>query len=206
MRYWAPMSSSPRQFKFNAAYYRKFYQSPRTRVVDPESCAALADFVFAYLKYLRVPVESVLDLGCGVGLWRPEVLRHHPEACYVGVEKSEYACRKYGWERGCLASYRSEESFDLVICQGVLQYLDDDEAEAAVRNLTHLATSALYLEILTLEDWERNCNQETTDGEVYLRSASWYRKRLRRDFISCGGGLFLARSLPAVLYELEFLA
>lgn len=200
------MSSSPRQFKFDAAYYRKFYQSPRTRVADPQSCAALADFLFAYLKYLRVPVRSVLDLGCGVGLWKPEVLRHHPAARYVGVEKSEYACRKYGWERGCLTTYRPEKSFDLVICQGVLQYLDDDEANAAIRNLTHLAPSALYLEILTLEDWERNCNQQTTDGEVYLRSAAWYRKRLRRDFISCGGGLFLARSSPAVLYELEFLA
>ena len=200
------MSSSSRQFNFDAAYYRKFYGSPRTRVADSKSCASLADFVFAYLKYLRVPVESVLDLGCGVGLWRTEVLRHHPTARYVGVEKSGYACRKYGWERGCLASYRSEESFDLVICQGVLQYLDDDEAEVAIRNLAQLAPSALYLEILTLEDWERNCNQETTDGEVHLRSASWYRKRLRRRFNACGGGLYLARSSPAVLYELEFLA
>ena len=200
------MSSSSRQFNFDAAYYRKFYGSPRTRVADPETCASLADFVFAYLKYLRVPVESVLDLGCGIGLWRTEVLRHHPTARYVGVEKSEYACRKYGWERGCVTTYRSEESFDLVICQGVLQYLDDDEAETAIRNLTRLAKSALYLEILTLEDWERNCNQETTDGEVHLRSVSWYRKRLRRRFNACGGGLFLARSSPAVLYELEFLA
>ena len=204
------MSSSspqaPRQFNFDAAYYQEYYRAPRTRITDPESCAALADFVFAYLKFLRVPVRRVLDLGCGVGLWRPELLRHHPMARYVGVEKSEYACRKYGWERGCVASYRSEESFDLVICQGVLQYLDDKEAAAAIRNLTRLATSALYLEILTLEDWERNCNQETTDGEVHLRSASWYRKRLRRGFVACGGGIFLARSSQAVLYELEHLA
>lgn len=200
------MSGSSRPFKFDAAYYRKFYQAPRTRVADPVSCAALADFVFAYLKYLRLPVESVLDLGCGVGLWQAEVPRHHPTACYVGVEKSEYACRKYGWERGCLTSYPSQESFDLVICQGVLQYLDDSEAEVAIRNLSRLAPSALYLEILTLEDWERNCNQKNTDGEVYLRSVSWYRKRLRRSFVACGGGLFLARTSPAVLYELEVLA
>ena len=204
------MSSSspqaPRQFNFDAAYYKKYYRAPRTRITDPESCAALADFVFAYLKFLRVPVRRVLDLGCGVGLWRPELLRHHPTARYVGVEKSEYACRQYGWEQGCLTRYRSEERFDLVLCQGVLQYLDDKEAAAALRNLTRLATSALYLEILTLEDWERNCNRETTDGEVYLRSVSWYRKRLRRGFVACGGGIFLARSSQAVLYELEHLA
>lgn len=198
--------NAPRKFSFGSAYYRKYYQNPRTRVADPESCAVLADFVFAYLKLLQVPVARVLDIGCGVGLWRREVLRIHPAAQYVGVEKSEYACRKYGWEQGCLTTYRPAEDFDLVVCQGVLQYLDDDEADVALRNLPRLAPSALYLEILTLEDWERNCNRETTDGQVYLRPVSWYRKRLRRNFRACGGGLFLARSSPAVLYELEGLA
>lgn len=196
----------PRRCSFDAAYYRQYYQSPRTRVADPESCAVLAGFVFAYLRFLQVPVARVLDIGCGIGLWRPEVLRHHPKAQYVGVENSEYACRKYGWERGCLTCYQPAEDFDLVICQGVIQYLNDDEAEAALRNLPNLAKSALYLEILTLEDWERNCNRETTDGQVYLRPVSWYRQRLRRHFVTCGGGLFLARSSPAVLFELESLA
>jgi SAM-dependent methyltransferase len=196
---------APAKFSFDAAYYRRYYRDPRTRVAEPESCAVLADFVFAYLKLLQVPVERVLDIGCGIGLWRPEVLRHHPSAEYVGVEKSAYACRKHGWEKGCLTTYRPDGDFDLVICQGVIQYLDDAEAEAAIRNLPNLAASALYLEILTLEDWERNCNRETTDGQVYLRSVSWYRKRLRRRFVACGGGLFLARSSPAALFELEYL-
>jgi SAM-dependent methyltransferase len=196
---------APRTFSFDEDYYRKYYEDPRTRVLDRKSCAALAGFVFAYLEFLRLPVARVLDIGCGIGLWRREVLRHHPAAQYFGVEKSEYLCRKYGWEQGSLTDYRPAEDCDLVICQGVLQYLDDTEAEAAMRNLPRLAKTALYLEILTAEDWEHNCDQGVTDGEVYLRSASWYRRRLRRHFRACGGGLFLAKRAPAVLYELEHL-
>jgi SAM-dependent methyltransferase len=166
----------------------------------------LAGFVFAYLDYIGIAVERVLDVGCGIGLWRREVQRRYPAARYVGVEKSDYACREHGWERGCVTDYRAEEPFDLVICQGVLPYLDDAGAEAAIRNLPHLVKSALYLEVLTREDWERNCDRRVTDGRVHLRSAAWYRERLRRDFLACGGGLFLRRGTPVALFELEYLA
>jgi trans-aconitate methyltransferase len=190
-------------FTFDESYYQRFYKDRRTRVADRKSCELLAGFVFAYLDYLQIPVERVLDLGCGTGLWRREVRRRHPGAFYVGVEKSIYACRKYGWEQGSVINYRAEDDFDLVICQGVLQYLGDGEAEAALDNLPRLAPSALYLEVLTAEDWKRNCNRERTDGQVHLRNATWYRKRLRRHFRNCGGGVFLAKGSPAVLYELE---
>lgn len=197
--------SASRRFSFDGAYYRKYYEDSRTRVGDSEARRAQADFLFAYLKYLEVPVARVLDIGCGTGRWRPEVLRHHPAARYVGVEKSAHACRKYGWEKGCVTDYQPAEEFDLVLCDDVFQYLDDAEAETAMRNLPQLARSALYLKVLTAEDWKRNCDQEKTDGNAYLRSVSWYRNRLRRRFVACGGGLFLAKASPAVLFELECL-
>ena len=121
----------------------------------------------------------------------------------MGVEKSAYACRKHGWERGSAVDYRAGEGFDLVICQDVLQYLDDGEAAAALGNLARLAGSALYLQALTRGDWEHVCDRERTDGGVHLRDVAWYRSRLRRRFRDCGGGLFLARSTPAVLFDLE---
>jgi trans-aconitate methyltransferase len=195
----------PSEFSFDASYYRRYYQDPGTRVGDQETWRPLSDFLFAYLRYLEVPVERVLDVGCGLGLWRDEVLRHHPSARYVGVEKSAHACRKYGWKRGSVTSFRSKEDFDLVICHEVMQYLNDAEAEEAIENLSILARPALYLKVLTLKDWRQNCDQEKTDGSVYLRTAAWYRKRLKRHFLACGGGLFLARNAAAVLYELEVL-
>jgi predicted TPR repeat methyltransferase len=199
-------SLSRRHFSFDEGYYRKYYVDPRTRVADETSCAVLADFLFAYLKYLGIPIKRVLDIGCGTGLWQAEVRRHHPAARYTGVERSEYACRKYGWKQGCLTTYRSRTPFDLVLCHDVLQYLTDAEAETALNNLVELTRSALHLQVLTTEDWESNCDQTVTDGKVYLRGASWYRERLRRDFLACGGGLFLVRKRAPILYELEVLA
>jgi trans-aconitate methyltransferase len=196
---------SPSPFSFDESYYERFYRDRRTRVADRRTCALLAGFVFAYLDYLHLPVDRVLDIGCGTGLWRREVRARYPGALYVGVEQSEYACAKYGWERGSVVDYQPSEAFDLVLCQGVFQYLDDGEAEAALDNLPRLAPSALYLEILTTKDWERNCNREVTDGQVHLRTPAWYRQRLRRHFRNCGGGLFVAKQSPAVLYELEAL-
>ena len=56
--------------RFDAAYYRRFYQDPATRVLDSRAVARLANFVAAYLRHLGLPLRSVLDLGCGIGLWR----------------------------------------------------------------------------------------------------------------------------------------
>ncbi|HEY7216636.1 MAG TPA: class I SAM-dependent methyltransferase [Thermoanaerobaculia bacterium] len=198
--------TAPPERTFDEGYYRKYYEDPRTRVTDAAGRAPLADFLFAYLKYLRIPIRRVLDLGCGIGLWRREVLRHHPKARYTGVEKSEYACRKYGWQQGSVTTYRPRTPFDLVLCHDVVQYLTDAEADAALRNLAALTRSALHLEILTREDWENNCDQTVTDGKVYLRSAAWYRRRLKKDFLACGGGLFLLKDKAPALYEFEYLA
>jgi SAM-dependent methyltransferase len=189
---------------FDAAYYQRFYRNPGTRVTDRASCRLLANLVFAYVDRMQIPVRRVLDIGAGTGLWRQEVRRKAPKAEYVGVDLSDYACAKYGWDKGSVVDYRPSARFDLVICQGVFQYLSAKEAEAAIANLPRLTRAVVYLEILTKEDWEHNCDRELTDGRVYLRSIAWYRKRLREDFLFLGGGVFLLRGTPAVLYELEY--
>jgi hypothetical protein len=57
--------------------------------------------------------------------------------------------------------------------------------------------------LLTREDWEENCDRERTHGEVHLRSSNGYLRRLRSHFVRVGGGLFISRCSPAVLWELE---
>jgi hypothetical protein len=99
--------------------------------------------------------------------------------------------------------YAASEPADLVVCHGVLQYLDARSARRAIANLARLTGGALFLEALTAEDWEHNCDRSLTDGDVFLRPAAWYRRELARRFTNCGGGVFLAASSPAVLYELE---
>lgn len=189
--------------RFDAAYYHRFYRDARTRVGDARSVRRLADFVCAYLRFLAIPVREVLDLGCGLGHWQRAVAAHYPRAKYVGVEASEYLCRRKGWRQGSVVDYDHGHRVDLVVCQGVLQYLDDRSARAAVANLARATHGALYLEALTREDWEQNCDRSATDGAVHLRPVSFYRRALRPHFVSCGGGVFVHKEAGVALFELE---
>jgi SAM-dependent methyltransferase len=193
------------QHQFDRAYYQRFYRNPRTRVASQRDVDRLGDFVCSYLKYLRLPVRSVLDVGCGLGFWKSVVARRFPRARYVGVEYSAYLCETKGWIRGSVVDFQSETPFDLVICQGVLQYLSPRDAERAIANLARLSRAAVYLEVLTRDDWKSVCDQAATDGRVDLRSAAWYRKRLARRFTAAGGGVFLKKDAPTRLYALEAL-
>jgi SAM-dependent methyltransferase len=165
--------------------------------------AVLGDFVCAYLRYLGQPVRRVLDIGCAVGLWRDVIAHHFPKAQYTGVESSEFLCEQYGWVPGSVVDFKARAAFDLVICMDVLQYLSSASAAAAIDNLAGLCRGAMYFNLLTREDWEENCDQERTNGDVHLRSSDWYRRRLRRHFIQAGGGLFISPQSPAILWELE---
>ena len=194
-----------REFSFDAGYYSRYYGSAGTRVSEVADSTRLVRFVGSYLKYLGQPVRNVLDLGCGLGQLQKPLRAEFPEATYLGVERSAYACERYGFRQGSVVDFKARGRFDLVICKGVLQYLTTREAELALRNLSELCRGCLYLEALTREDWAENCDRERTDGAVYLRPASFYRKRLRGAFTSAGGGIFVHERSPAVLYALEAL-
>jgi SAM-dependent methyltransferase len=189
--------------QFDAAYYDRFYRKRATRVSDAKETAKLGRFVCSYVDYLGLRVERVLDAGCGLGRWRGVIAEHFPRARYQGIEVSEYLCAELGWTHASIAEFESRGRFDLVICQGVLQYLDDRAAGAALANIAKLCRGALYLEVLTAEDWREACDQRATDGQVHRRPAAFYLKRLARHFNALGGGLFVHKDAGIVLYALE---
>ncbi len=193
----------PSRFDFDAAYYERFYLDPRTRVVEPVDIEVQARFLASYLDHLRIHVRSILDLGCGLGRLREPLLARFPRARYTGVEVSEHLCADLGWVHGSVATFRSRRRFDLVICQDVLQYLDDAEAERAIANLADLCRGALYFGVLTREDWEESCDRTRTDPNGYVREGTWYRSRLAPAFVCAGGGVFVARRAGVVMFELD---
>lgn len=189
---------------FNEAYYQRYYFDKKTKVVDPQHLERLGDFVCAYLKYLRVPVHRVLDVGCGIGLWRDIIARHFPQASFHGVEFSQYLCQRYGWEQGSVVDYRAKRPFDLVICQGVLQYLNPSDLKLALENLGSLSMGALYVEAVTREDYERDVvDEDLTDPTIFRHRAQSYRRGLGRHSQEVGGGLWISHDAEVPLFALE---
>jgi hypothetical protein len=83
--------------------------------------------------------------------------------------------------------------------------LSKAEASAAIKNLDTLCQGIVYFSVLTEEDWRDNCDKARTDSEVNLRSADWYRPKLKRHFRNLGGGAYLSRGADVALYALEHL-
>jgi len=189
---------------FDEAYYQRFYFDKKTSVVDPQHVERLGTFVCSYLKYLRVPVHRVLDMGCGIGLWKDIMAQHFPLASYQGVEYSAYLCERFGWQQGSVVDWQAGEPFDLVICQGVLPYLSPPDLKAALRNLGRLSRGALYVEAVAREDYERDIiDEDLTDPRLFRHRAELYRRGLGEGFLELGGGMWLSRRAEVPMFALE---
>jgi SAM-dependent methyltransferase len=189
--------------QFDRAYYRRFYFDPKTAVANRREMGARARLIAAMAEHAGLPVGRILEAGCGTGMLRTALRRLMPRAHYTGLETSEYLCDRYGWEHGRIEQYRARAPFDLVICYDVLQYLDDRAAARALANFGRLCRGVLYFSALTRYDLKHNADPKRTDANVHLRSAHWYRTRLRRQFREAGLGFWLRRGAPLTLWELE---
>ena len=189
--------------RFDKAFYDRYYRSRRTRVVTSAEMSRRAALIVAFVRNAELRVRRILDAGCGLGLMREPLLRGLPGSRYTGLETSDYLCERYGWEQGSLANWNPRRAFDLVVCYDVLQYLDLREARAAMRALGRLCSGVLHFSALTLEDWREHCDRGLTDRRVHMRSADWYRARLRPSFVNAGSGMFVRRGAPVHLWSLE---
>jgi 2-polyprenyl-3-methyl-5-hydroxy-6-metoxy-1,4-benzoquinol methylase len=188
---------------FNLAYFRKFYLNAATRVVTAAEMRSRAALIAGVLKQCQIPVRSILDAGCGIGLMRKPFKELLPRARYVGLEASQYLCTRFGWIQGSITDFAQRVPFDLVVCYDVLQYLPDLQAARAIVNMAKLTRAALYVSALTTEDWRENCDRSRTDRAVHLRSGAWYRRRLNKSFRYVGFGIWVRKNVTAILWEME---
>jgi len=197
------MPRTARQDSFDASYYGRYYDSKKTRVHGSAEIARLCTAVTSFFDWWEHPLESVLEIGAGVGLWRDWFAKNRPKARYRSTEVSAYACAKYGHEQRDISAWRAREKFDLVVCQGVLPYLDDAAAERAIENLGAMTRGFLYLEAITKRDLREVCDGALTDVKVHERTGAWYRARLRRHYDEVGCGLWCKKGARVLFYELE---
>ena len=189
---------------FDRAFFQRYYHSPRTAVATFDDVMKRARFVTSYLDHLQVDVRRVLDAGCGTGMWKRALARIDRDIEYAGIDTSEYLCARYGWTLSTIDQFRSRRKFDLVVCQDVLQYVDDAAVEKSFASIARLCRGALYFDVPTKDDIDDELlDMRLTDRSIHIRSAAWYRKRLAKEFVDAGGGVFVRRGAKAVILALE---
>jgi 2-polyprenyl-3-methyl-5-hydroxy-6-metoxy-1,4-benzoquinol methylase len=194
---------SAKKETFDEAYYDRYYGSSRTRVHSVDEVAKLCTAVVSLLEWWQYPLGTVLDVGAGVGLWRDWFAKRRPAVAYRSTEVSAHACRTYGHEQRDITRWRARESFDLVVCQGVLPYIDDAGAAKALDNLAAMTNGFLYLEAITKRDLKDVCDERRTDVKVHERTGTWYRQRLGKHYREVGCGLWCKKDAGVLFYELE---
>lgn len=198
------MRHAPVRKDFDRDFFARFYDNETTSVISENDVFRRVCFVLAYLAYLKLPSQRVLDAGCGTGLWKRALHRIDRSIEYVGIDPSEYLCRTHGWVRSAVADFKSRRKFDLVVCQDVMQYMDADEVERSIDAIARVCRGALYFDVPTRDDIDDEfLDMRKTDRRIHVRSAAWYRRRLAKHFINAGGGLFVAPSTRAVVLALE---
>jgi SAM-dependent methyltransferase len=193
--------------RFNRGYFDRWYRHPARRLKSPAELRREVEFVLRATEHiLGRPVRSVLDVGCGEGNWYPVLTGLRPTLRYSGIDPSEYVVRRWGARRNIkrgsvdtLATLGVAGPYDLVICCGVLNYLDAATLARGLRQIAEVLGGAAYLEMYTAGD------AVTGDTRAAKRRApSWYREKIRRaGLIPCGMHLYVTRALARDLATLE---
>ena len=170
------MTPMPKQY--DKAYFDRWYRGRKTRVsthAEVRRKVALAVTVTEY--FLRRPIRTVLDIGCGEGAWLSHLRALRPRIAYIGLDSSDYAVERFGAERNIRKATFGDLPklklgvHDLVVCSDVLHYVPDDEIRAGIRTVAAATDGVAFLEVLTRED------DVTGDLEAFFRRpAAWYRK------------------------------
>ena len=194
------VTSSADPERFDASYYRKYYGS--NPVHTRRQIASLASGVYGFATWWRLGIHSVLDIGAGPGYWRDWFKEQHPRVRYQSVDVSAHACKKYGHDLHDITEWTPKKPADLVVCQGVLHYLDAKSAAKAIDNVIAATNKLLYLEAPTSEDRRDVLDLEVSDLHAQWRPAQWYRRRLEVAFVQAGAGLWIRKG-EVNLYCLE---
>jgi SAM-dependent methyltransferase len=148
--------------------------------------------------HLERPVRTVLDIGCGEGVWRAPLLKLRPKARYLGFDSSQYAIQRFGARRnlhlaafGDFALLRPCPPVDLLVCSDVLHYLDTRELDRGLPGLAELCGGVAFLETFAKED-----EAEGDEHDFQQRPARFYRRRFEKlGFRALGSHLWLSPAL-----------
>ncbi len=193
--------------EYDRAYFDRWYRDPTHRVRATGETARKVNMVVALAEYyLGRPIQNVLDIGCGEGVWRAPLRKLRPGIEYLGLDSSEYAIRRFGRSRNLrmarfadLAELRFERRFDLIICSDVAHYLRAPELRRGLSGFPELLEGLAFIELFTSRD--------AVAGDIagfIARTPAWYRREFAAaGLMACGSHCYLAPHLMRSVCELE---
>lgn len=200
--------------RFDSDYYRRFYLDPDTAVATLDEVEVRAAAVYYTARVFDAPVRRVLDIGGGIGLWGTALKRIDRNIHYTLMEPSEDAVRMANEDRAgdidavvrdSIVDWDGEgRGYDLVLCAGVVQYLDDKAVRKALTHVAGLTRYVLFFESFTEEDvTKRRIDKRSDSG--HARPASFYLSALgKRGLVHIGSSLFVReKAIPVVPWELD---
>lgn len=190
--------------QYDRAYFDQWYR--RRGIGDARRLARKAALAVATAEYhLERPIRTVLDIGCGEGVWFTALRKLRPVR-YLGFDSSEYAIERYGRTRnlrfarfGDFAQLRPCPPVDLLVCSDVMHYLATRELDRGLPGLAELCGGVAFLETFTRED-----RAEGDEDAFQPRPAGFYRKRFERaGFAPLGSHCWLSPALRHAATTLE---
>jgi SAM-dependent methyltransferase len=194
--------------KYDRAYFDRWYRHRGTRVNTHAEIRRKVSLAVASAEYfLRRPIRSVLDVGCGEGAWLPHLRALRPRVQYAGLDASMYVVQRFGRTRNIhLATFADLPELvlgvhDLVVCSDVMHYIPEAELRAGVRALADATDGVAYFEVLTKED------EIIGDLEGFLRRPAAFYRELFTDakMTFAGPYLWLSPAFKDAVAELESL-
>lgn len=175
--------------QYDRAYFDRWYRDRRTRISTAAEVRRKVALAVATAEYfLRRPVRTVLDVGCGEAPWLPLLRELRPRVAYLGLDPSEYVVERFGRERNIRRAAFADlpkqrlRPFDLVVCSDVLHYVADDDVAPGIGAIAGCVEGVAFLEVLTKED------DVVGDLEAFhRRPAAWYRRIFARAGLTAVG-------------------
>ncbi len=183
---------------FTPEYWKKNYDTP-SEMDGIGNAREHAMYLKSLFSLDYVEVNSVLDLGMGMGHLYKEVLKTFQPTKALGIEPSNYAYEKakkrvdrmekrnYRVSQNDLVSFLEAKKdtkfvYDLGLCTSVFQYLTKDEISQALPLLAK-RVKYLYFSVPTDKELQRQIEEiKFHDTYAFARSENFYKKMIRGSF------------------------
>lgn len=187
------------QSRFSDEYWLKNYSEPE-EMDGIANCREHALYLKSFLDLEQIHVESILDLGCGLGFLVEAIAKELKAKSVLAIEPAEFAFQKTkkrfeklsiqnittlkNWDLVTWAKfpYKKKIIYGLGICTSVFQYLSEEEIDLVLPVMSQRINYIYFSVPTNIELGRQRGELGYHDQFAYRRSRAWYLKKLKPHF------------------------